>query len=135
MLAAAIGIDRAIEADVGGIVARDHLACGVERHRRLERRQVLKAPPAIVEADPHLGLKAAACVGLRAASAPPLLLDGCTRLSKWARRTRRQRRRRWRRMLEGMRGGATHGDERSSASRTNQEQKIRQSWPSKPALA
>src|SRR5437879_5278953 len=51
MLAAAIGIDGAVEADVGGIVARDLLSRGVDLDRRLERRQFLEALPAIVEGD------------------------------------------------------------------------------------
>ena len=72
VLAAAIGVDRTVEADIGGIVARDDLARGVDRDRGLERRQFLEALPAIVERDPRLGLVSAAVIGLRAAAAPPL---------------------------------------------------------------
>src|SRR5205809_125896 len=56
MLAAAIGIDGAVEADVGGIIARDHLSRGVDLDRCLEGRQLLQALPAIVEGDARLGL-------------------------------------------------------------------------------
>ncbi len=53
VLAAAIGIDRAVEADVGRVVAGDDLARGVGAHRGLERRQILDALPAVVEGDPR----------------------------------------------------------------------------------
>ena len=108
MLAAAIGIDRAVEADIGRVVAGDHLARGVERDRGLERRQVFQALPAIVEGDPGFGLEAAAVVGLRAAAAPPLAFDRDREFRKRS-RTRRLGGRRDRRVLEGMRGCSAHG--------------------------
>ena len=75
MLAAAIGIDGAIEADIGRLVARDHLSRGIDFHGGLERRQLIEALPAIVEGDARLGLVTAAGIGLRAAPAPPLAID------------------------------------------------------------
>src|SRR5690606_33208374 len=56
MLAAAIRIDRAVETDIGRIVAGDDRARSVDRHAGLERRQLIEALPAIVESDPRLGL-------------------------------------------------------------------------------
>ena len=43
VLAAAIGIDRAVEGNVRRVVAGDDLAGGIDRHRRLERRQVFES--------------------------------------------------------------------------------------------
>src|SRR4029450_14021893 len=90
MLTAAIGIDRTVEPDVGRVVAGDDLARGIERHRRLERRQVVQALPAIIEGDPRFGLEPAARVGLRAAATPPLVFHLDPELRKRA-RTRRFR--------------------------------------------
>src|SRR5882757_7427588 len=108
VLATAIGIDRAVEADVGGLVAGDHLARGVDADRGLERRQLLKALPAVVEDDARLGLIATAGVGLRAPASPALLVDGDRQLREIRRRTRRLGGRRDRRVLESMRGCWTH---------------------------
>ncbi len=44
----------------GEVVAGNDLARGIERYRRLERRQFVQALPAIVEGDPRLGLEPAA---------------------------------------------------------------------------
>ena len=56
MLAAAIGVDRAVERNVGGIVARDDGLGAVARQDRVERmrRRVLAAPAVI---DPDLDLR------------------------------------------------------------------------------
>ena len=75
VLAAPIRIDRAIEADVGRVVAGNDLARGIERDGGLERRQFIERLPAIVERDARFGLEAAAVVGLRAAAAPALPFD------------------------------------------------------------
>ena len=116
VLAAAIGIDRAVEADIGRVVAGDDLARGIQPYRGLERRQIFQALPAIVEGDPRLGLEPAAVVGLRAAAAPPLAFDGDREFRKRG-RTRRFGGRRDRRVLEGMRGCSAHG--RNIARRKN----------------
>ena len=76
VLAAAIGIDRAVEADVGRVVARDDLARGLDRDRGLERRQLLDRLPAVVERDARGRLVAARCVGQRPPAAPPFTVDG-----------------------------------------------------------
>src|SRR5579864_2407418 len=89
MLAAPIGIDGTIEADIGGIVAGDDLARGIQRHRGLEWRKLFEALPAVVERDPCLGLIAATGVGLRAPAPPSPALDGDRQLRKSGRRTRR----------------------------------------------
>jgi hypothetical protein len=102
MLAAAIGIDRAVEADIGRIVAGDDFSRGIERDAGLERRQFVEALPAVVEGDPRLGLEAAGGVGLRAAAAPPLAFDRDRQFRKGRRCTRRLGGRRYRRVLEGM---------------------------------
>ena len=70
VLAAAVGIDRAIEGDIGQVVAGDDLAGGIDGHGGLERRQLLEALPAIVECDPRQRLVTAGCIRLRAAAAP-----------------------------------------------------------------
>ena len=102
MLAAPVGVDRAVEADIGRVVAGDDLARGVDRDRGLERRQFIEALPAIVEGDARFGLEASAVVGLRAPAAPPTALDGDREFWKSRRRTRRFGGRRDRRVLEGM---------------------------------
>src|SRR3981081_3118184 len=75
VLAAAVGIDRAVERDVGRIVAGDDLAGGVDRDRGLERRQILQALPAVAVALARQRLEAAARVRLRAAAAPAVGRD------------------------------------------------------------
>ena len=102
MLAAPVGVDRTVEADVGRIVAGDDLARGIDRDRGLERRQFIEALPAVVERDARFGLEAAAVVGLRAAATPPLALDRNREFRKRRKRTRRFGGRRDRRVLEGM---------------------------------
>ena len=75
MLAAAIGIDRAVEADVGRVVAGNNLAGGVDRDRRLERRQFVERAPAVVEGDAGERLVAAGGIAVRTAAAPALVVD------------------------------------------------------------
>ena len=82
VLAAAIGIDRAVEGNVGGIVAGDDLPRRVDRHRRPERRQILDAQPTVIEGDAGQRLEASGAVGDRAAAAPPITIDGCPRLAR-----------------------------------------------------
>src|SRR3954469_6027316 len=101
VLAAAIGIDRAVEADIGGVVASDDFSRGVDGDTGLERRQFVQALPAIVERDPRLGLESAAFIGLRAAASPPLTLDCDAKFRKSRKRPRRFGGRRDRRVLEG----------------------------------
>src|SRR5450631_2443707 len=104
VLAAPVGVDRAVEADVGRIVTGDNLARGVDRDRGLERRQFVEALPAVIERDPRFGLEAATVVGLRAAATPPTMLDCDRQFRKGSKRTRRFGGRRAKRVLEGMRG-------------------------------
>ncbi len=59
VLAAAIGIDRTVERNVGRVVAGDDLAGGVDRHRGLERRQFVERLPAVVEGDARQRLETA----------------------------------------------------------------------------
>jgi hypothetical protein len=69
MLAAAIGIDRAVEGDVGRIVPRDDAAGAVARVDGVEPgRHGIGAAPAVVEGDALLGLEAAARVAGGAAA-------------------------------------------------------------------
>src|SRR6185312_1864457 len=75
VLAAAIGIDRPVEADVGTVVAGDDLARRVRLHDRLERRQIVERAPAVVEGDARVRLEAPHGVRLRAAAAAALMLD------------------------------------------------------------
>jgi hypothetical protein len=69
MLAAAIGIDRAVEGNIGRLVAGDDRLRRLDEHRGLERRQLLQRLPAVVEQRPRLPLIAARLVIARAASA------------------------------------------------------------------
>ena len=75
VLAAAIGIDRAVETDVGRVVAGDDLAGGIRRHRSLERRQFVERTPAVVEGDARQRLVATHGIALGAAPAPALVFD------------------------------------------------------------
>src|SRR5258708_12860423 len=75
MLAAAVWVDRTVKADIGRVVAGNHLAGGIDRDRGLERRQFVEALPAIVERHARFSLEAPAGVGLCAAATPPLPLD------------------------------------------------------------
>src|SRR4051812_18698886 len=109
MLAAAIWIDRAVEADIGRIVAGDDFSRGVERYGGLERRQFFEALPAVVEHDPRFRLIAPAGVGLSAAAAPPLAVDRAREFWKSRKRTRRLGGRCDRRVLEDGRGCSAHG--------------------------
>ena len=102
MLAAPVRIDRTVKADIGRVVAGDDFARGIQRDRGLERRQFVETLPAIVECDAGFGLEAAAVIGLRAATTPPIALDGDRQFGKRGRRTRRFGGRRDRRVLEGM---------------------------------
>src|SRR5882724_81572 len=76
VLAAAIGIDRAIKADIGRIVARQDLARLFLGDRGLEGGQFLDALPAIVECDARGRLVASRCVGQRPPAAPSFTVDG-----------------------------------------------------------
>src|SRR5437667_9230892 len=72
VLAPPVRIDRAIEPDVGRIVARDHLAGGIDADGGLERRQVFEALPAVVKRDPLVRFIAAAGIGMRATASPAI---------------------------------------------------------------
>src|SRR5262249_46465413 len=74
-LTAALGSDRAIEGNVGRLVAGDDLAGGIDGYRGLERRQFLEALPAVVESDAGERLVAARGVRLRAATAAATCVD------------------------------------------------------------
>src|ERR1700692_2113642 len=82
MLAAAIWIDRAVEGNVRRIVAGDDLARRVRRYRGLERWQILKALPAVVEGNPRQRLIAARRVRQCAAAAAALTVDQTSRLAR-----------------------------------------------------
>src|SRR3954471_19515811 len=66
MLAAAVGIDGAVETDIGRVVAGYDLSGGVERDAGFKRRQFIQALPAIIERDPRFRLEAPAGVRMRA---------------------------------------------------------------------
>src|SRR2546423_14177638 len=61
VLAAAIGIDRAVEGNIRRIVAGDDAACCIDRDRRLERRQLFELLPAVVERDTGQRLVSGGC--------------------------------------------------------------------------
>src|SRR5947209_4487461 len=102
MFAAAVRIDRSIEADIGRVVAGDDLAGGIDRYRGFEWRKFVETLPSVVEGNPRLSLETSARVGLRAAATAPLAFDRTGQFGKIGRRTRRFGGRRDRRVLEGM---------------------------------
>src|SRR3954447_12938828 len=112
MLAAPIGVDRTVEADIGRVVTGDYFARGVDRDGGLEDRQIFQALPAVVESDLGLSLVASAAVRLRATAPPPGAVDRDREFGKRS-RTRRLGGRRDRRVLEGMRGCSAHGKQHS----------------------
>ena len=61
MLAAAIGIDRAVEGNIGRVIARDDMARALERELGLQRRQVLVQVPAVILCLTRQRLEPAAC--------------------------------------------------------------------------
>ena len=75
MLAAAIGIDRTIEADVGRIVARDDAFRLFEMDVGRQSGQVFERAPAVVEILARMALEAAALAGQSPPAAPPLAVD------------------------------------------------------------
>ena len=88
MLAAAIGIDRAVEADVGRVVARDDASRLLYMYIGLERGQVLQRAPSVVDLLAREGLEAPACIRHGAASAPSHGIDFAGRFrQRLARRT------------------------------------------------
>src|SRR5690606_20672698 len=75
MLAAAIGIDRAIKADVGAVVPCDDAARRLDAHLGFERIQLGQALPAVVEVLSLIRLVAPGSIGPRAAAAAPPFVD------------------------------------------------------------
>ena len=72
VLAAPIGVDGLVEADVGTVVAGDDALGRLAMNLGLEGRKLAEAFPAVVERLAQLALEAADAVGARAAPAPPL---------------------------------------------------------------
>src|SRR4051794_12948244 len=108
MLTAAVGIDGAVETDIGRVVAGYDLSGGVERDAGFKGRQFIQALPAIIERDARFRLEAPAGVRMRAPAPPPLALNGDREFRERRRCTRRFGGRRDRRVLEGMRGCTAH---------------------------
>src|SRR5690606_22194244 len=79
VLAATIGVDRAVEADIGALVPRDDGASALDMLDGLERLQVLDIPPAVIEGLPALAVETAAPVGLRATAAVERRIDHAAR--------------------------------------------------------
>jgi hypothetical protein len=76
VLAAAIGIDRLIEADVGTVVRRDDAAGLLQPDVRGERLELLQSLPSVIEALPPLHLETTARVASGAAATPERGIDG-----------------------------------------------------------
>ena len=76
VLAAAVRVDRAVEADVGRVVAGDDLARGLDRDGRLEGGQLLDRLPAVIEGDARGRLVAARRIRQRSPAAPSFTVDG-----------------------------------------------------------
>ncbi len=66
MLAAAIGIDRPVEADIGGFVPGDRSPGRIDGHRGRDRRQIVvfdrSTLPAVILARPVARLEAAGAI-------------------------------------------------------------------------
>ena len=77
VLAAAIGVDRLVEADVGAVVAGDDALGHLPVHVGLERLKLGQALPAVVERLALLGFVAADAVGARPAAPPALSIHKC----------------------------------------------------------
>src|SRR6186997_459289 len=77
MLAAAVGVDRLIEADVGAVIAGDDALGHLLAHVGLEGFQFAQTFPAVIERLALLALVAANTVGARAAAAPAFCIDKC----------------------------------------------------------
>ena len=75
MLATPVRVDRAVEADIGGIVARDDGARLLDDHLRVEGRRFVLERPAILEGLAPGGLETAGRVGDRAPSATAVRVD------------------------------------------------------------
>ncbi|MNL20851.1 hypothetical protein D3C87_1421190 [compost metagenome] len=75
MLAAAIGIDRPVETDIGAVVAGNRRFRLLDLHFRAERLELLECLPAIVERLAAFILEASARVQAGASAAPPIDLD------------------------------------------------------------
>src|SRR6516225_9481697 len=76
MLAAAIRIDRAVKRDIGRIVVSDDSAGAVDGDGCLERRQLFRALPAVIERDPCQRLETARRVRLRTTAATARAVHG-----------------------------------------------------------
>ena len=72
VLAAAVGVDGLVEADVGAVVAGDDALRRLLAHVGLEGLQLAEALPAVVEGLAQLALVAADAVGARTAAAASL---------------------------------------------------------------
>ena len=75
MLAAAVGIDRAVERDVGAVVARDDRLGGVLENFRLKGLQQTEAFPAVVEGFMDVGFEAPCLVRPRPPAATAFAVD------------------------------------------------------------
>src|SRR5689334_10584972 len=75
MLATPIGIDRAVEANIGGIIAGYDLSRGVDGDRCLERRQIVEGAPAVIKGHPRERLIAPRSVALGPSASPPLVVN------------------------------------------------------------
>ena len=75
MLAAAVGVDRLVETDVGAVVGGDDALGRLAVDLGREGLQLGEAFPAIVEGLAQLGLEAPDAVGARAPAAAPLAID------------------------------------------------------------
>src|SRR5262249_12044654 len=76
MLAAAIWIDRAVKRDIGRIVVGDDPASAVDGDGRLERRQLFRALPAVIERNPCQRLETARRVRVRTTAATARAVHG-----------------------------------------------------------
>jgi len=77
MLAATIGIDRAIKRDVGTVIARDDRPCGFVSNFSFKDVEAAEAVPTVVKRLPALNLETPRMIGARSAAASLLRCDWC----------------------------------------------------------
>src|SRR3546814_8998285 len=75
MLAAAIGIDRAVEGNVGRLVPGDDVPRAVFMQHGLQRRGLFQVVPAVIFGLARFAVVATAHTGDRAAAAPGIRID------------------------------------------------------------
>jgi len=78
MLAAAIGVDRAIKADIGAVIGGDDALGALGMFDRFKSRQRFDAAPAVIEIFARMGFEASGPVSLGASPADAVAIEKFT---------------------------------------------------------